>query len=205
MVDCDHCGDSFDDDDAYARHLADAHDPDELSRIERRRVENLQAESAGNGLPVSTGVVLVGVVAVVAVLGGATLVFGGSGGSSDGGETRTPTNLGSVHYHGQITMVVDGRTIDFSRPQYQLQSDFVHFEGGNGRRWHAHSQGVTIEYFMSTLGFQLTENRFSDGETTVTDDSGVISIRVNGRAVDPRTYVLQPEDDVVIRVAPGDS
>lgn len=43
--DCQYCGASFIDRDAYVRHLATAHESDELSPIDARRVKNYQPES----------------------------------------------------------------------------------------------------------------------------------------------------------------
>jgi len=64
MVDCEYCGESFDGDDAYLDHLADAHDG-ELGAIDRRRVKKHTGGEASNSLPV--GPIVIGVVVVVAI------------------------------------------------------------------------------------------------------------------------------------------
>jgi hypothetical protein len=78
MPDCSYCGERFDGEDAYLRHLADAH-RDELGRIDARRVESF--ESGDDGTSMSTTALLLGglAVAVVAVVLGVTFLDGGSG------------------------------------------------------------------------------------------------------------------------------
>ncbi|EMA14673.1 DUF3105 domain-containing protein [Haloarcula marismortui] len=80
MVDCEYCGESFDGDNAYLDHLADAHDG-ELGAIDRRRVEEHTGGEEGNALPV--GPIVIGVVVVLAI--GLTVyvtqLSGGDGGS----------------------------------------------------------------------------------------------------------------------------
>jgi len=81
MADCDYCGESFDGEDAYLEHLADAHDGD-LGAIDRRRVDNHVGSDDGDGLPL--GPVVLGVVVVFA-LGLGVYVTQLSGGGGDGG------------------------------------------------------------------------------------------------------------------------
>lgn len=61
MPDCSYCGESFETEGAYLDHLADAHDG-ELSRIDRRRIEQATAEDDRSRL------VVYGAIAVVVLL-----------------------------------------------------------------------------------------------------------------------------------------
>ncbi|MEZ3116576.1 DUF3105 domain-containing protein [Halobaculum sp. MBLA0147] len=87
MPECDHCGESFADEASYAGHLQTAHDG-ELSRIDRRRVAQFQADDDDDGRSLGT---LVGVgLAVVLVAGlGVVAVQGFFGGSEGGGSGET--------------------------------------------------------------------------------------------------------------------
>jgi len=77
MPDCNYCDESFADDESYVAHLGDAH-RDELSRIDRRRVETHEA-AGGGSRPLVYGAVAVAVVLVAA----AVYVFVLSGGGGD--------------------------------------------------------------------------------------------------------------------------
>ncbi|PSQ44591.1 hypothetical protein BRD17_03900 [Halobacteriales archaeon SW_7_68_16] len=189
MPDCDYCGESFDDDDAYARHLRDEH-PDDLSRIEQRRVDDLEGES--RDLPTGP-IVLVGIVALGIVVVVYALFLAGGGGTATATADQTPYALNSVHEHGPITMTVLGERVDFSQSEYQVQDNSIHFEARNGVMWHKHAQGATLEYFMATLGINVTDDSVTYQGTTYDDDDPQydVSITVDGEPVDPSTHILQ--------------
>jgi len=208
MPDCDYCEASFEEEGAYLRHLEDEHEG-ELGAIDRRRVEEPTDED-GSGIP--TGPAVLGFVVLVAVLivvyviffvGGGSPAAGSAGDVNVEGEAsletvaRTPGPMNSAHEHGTIEMVVDGQRVDFSRDRYQLQADEFHFENGNGRVWHKHATGITLEWAMATLGIGVSESvvvfdgqvyRDSDPDTSVT-------VEVDGEPVDPQTYVLEGVGD----------
>jgi hypothetical protein len=195
MIECDYCGDSFESDDAYLDHLAADHDG-ELGRIDRRRVDAHTADegSGDSTLPYALGAVLVLAVGVVGVV--LFLPFGG------GSAGQGPSDIGSVHYHGTIEMRVDGERIDFGRDRYQLQADAFHFEGGRGTRWHVHAQGVTLEFAMETLGFDVTPTSLTYEGTTYRDGAPntTVTVEVDGQAVTPSEYVLREGDQIRIAV-----
>jgi len=197
MDECDHCGASFDEEDAYLRHLRDEH-ADDLSRIEQRRLDDL--DDGDGGIPT---VAVVGIAVVGVLIAGAlayVLLAGGGGPSADA--EITPHDLRSVHYHGTMNVTVDGQTLDFSREQYQLQDDFFHYEGGDGSRWHVHGQDVTLEYGLATLGIETNGSAVTfDGTTYHDGDAGTnVTVTVNGESVEPEQYVLQEGDRVRVIV-----
>lgn len=77
MPDCAYCEQTFDDEAAYVAHLSAAHEG-ELSRIDRRRVEQAQS-GGGRSRAVVYGAVGIGVVLVAAAVY-ATVLAGGSAG-----------------------------------------------------------------------------------------------------------------------------
>lgn len=210
MPSCDYCGREFQDEEAYLDHLADSHEG-ELDRIDRRRVEE-HASADGSGASVTVIAAVAGVVLLLAVAGGAYVFLSGGGG--DGGASgqgmpaiqQRPSALGSVHSHGTILVRIDGRTLDFSHPDYQLRDDYFHFEGGNGRRWHVHARGVTLQYAMATLGVGVERNRvYFDGRSyRRTHGNTSLTITANGRPVNPATYVLQDGDEIRVVVNVSD-
>ena len=195
MPDCSYCGESFDGDREHLTHLRDAHE-EELGTIDRRRVED-ELESPDDG-EFPTGPVVLGIVLSVAVaIVGYVIFVAGSGGGNGTVNGITVAQLpGQVsegaHAHGQINVTIDGRTLDFSRSQYQLQADAFHFEGGDGSVWHKHAPSVTLEYGMATLGIDVSRNSVTFEETTYRDsDPGTtVTVTVDGRPVDPETYEL---------------
>lgn len=87
MPDCDYCDAEFDSDDAYLDHMATDH-YEELSRIDRRRVDERETES---GLSTDQ-LAIAGVLGAIVLLGlGFVLLNGGLPGSDGGGGDGTPT------------------------------------------------------------------------------------------------------------------
>lgn len=184
MPECDYCGETFDDEDDYLRHLGGAHEG-ELGRIERRRVEDVSAADEGRSIPTGPAV-LVGVFAFAMLLVFYVIFFFGGGGEDLG-------QFGSAHEHGTIEMTVLGEQVDFSQAEYQNVADRFHFEAGEGRVWHKHATGVTLAWGMDTLGIGLTEDSVTFQGTTYEDSDPEydVTITVNDRPVDPEDYVLQ--------------
>jgi len=202
MPDCDYCGDTFEDEQAYFEHLAAVHEG-ELGAIDRRRVEANVDTGDGAGLPTGP-LVLGGVLLFAAAVVGYVLfgLNGASGGTTVNGftVTQSPGQISSgAHGHGLINVTIAGEEIDFSQPRYQRPGEFraFHFEGGNGRVWHKHASGVTLEYAMATLGIGISEDTVTvDGTTYRESDAGTnVTVTVNGDPVDPATYELAGASD----------
>jgi len=206
MPECDYCGESFDDEDALLDHFATTHE-DELSAIDRRRVE---AHDGDDGGGLSVGPAVLGGLLVVAVALVVWVTFfmgnGGGGGGAPpyGDQVQQPTNIGGVHAHGPMTVVVDGEEVDFSQDRYQLQADAFHFENNDGSEYHLHGQRVTLEFALESLGFGVTENTLVFDGTAYNATSGdTVVYEVNGEPVNPETYTVQGGDS--IRVAANSS
>lgn len=197
MPDCDYCGDAFEDEQSHLEHLREEHEG-ELGAIDQRRVDGALGADDDGGVP--TGPIVLGVVLGVSVLIGGYVIFAGGSG---GGDTvngidveATPGQVSeSAHEHGRINVTVDGERIDFGEPDYQRPREFgaFHFEGGDGRVWHKHAAGVTLEYAMATLGIDVSRSSVTiDGETYRDSDTGTsVSVTVDGEPVDPASYELQ--------------
>ena len=131
------------------------------------------------------------------LIGGYVVFAGGPGGSDTGNGIeveQTPGRVSeSAHEHGIINVTIEGERVDFGDPDYRRPREFgaFHFEGGDGRAWHKHADGVTLEYAMATLGIDVSEDRVTvDGESYRDGDAGA-SLTVGGEPVDPTTYQLQ--------------
>jgi hypothetical protein len=194
MEECDYCGESFEGEKAYVKHLRTEH-VDELGPIDRRRVG--ADDEGGSDLPVGPLALALVIGATVAIVAYVTF-FAGGGGTASG----SVGPAGSAHYHGSMEVVVLGERVDFSRSEYQLRDDRFHFEAGDGTQWHAHATGVTLDYAMESLGFDVTRTSFTYQGTTYRDSSEEYTVRVtvNGDRVNPGEYVLQEGDRVRVVV-----
>lgn len=198
MPECDYCGETFDADDAYDEHLLATH-RDELGRIDRRRLDLAGGDDEEAG--VSAGILMLGAVMALALIAvGVSMYLTSGGGGADG-----PTNVGGVHYHGTMDVVIDNETVDFSQPKYQYSNTgerAFHFEGGDGSQWHAHANGVTLAYAMDSLGIEVTATSVTYEGTTYRDGDADtdVTITVDGEPVTPSEYVLQEGDHVRIVV-----
>lgn len=195
MPDCGYCEASFDDESTYLDHLREDH-ADELGPIDQRRV----ATETSGGLPTGPIAIAIVVLAAAAVVGYAIFLPGGGGAEGTDG----PRNIGAVHFHGSIEMVIDGERVDFSEPEYQRprEQPAFHFEAGDGTTWHGHAEGVTLAYAMETLDIGVTESTVAFQESTYddADPDTAVTVAVNGAAVDPAAYVLQDGDAIRIVV-----
>jgi len=191
MPECDYCGASHDAEEAHLDHLESEH-YDELGPIDKRRIDD---RNEGSGFP--TGPVVIGVVLLAAagIVGYVVFVAGGSGGANIG-------QAGSAHYHGTMEMTVLGNDVDFSQDRFQLRDDRFHFEGGDGTEWHVHASGVTFEYAMNALGFEVElEPKTLVADDTYTDGEGYeVVFEVNGEEVTDLDYVLKRDDHIRIVV-----
>jgi len=188
MADCDYCGESFDGE-VPDSHLRSDH-LDELGPIDRRRLGDAEDDDGVSSGPVALVVVLGLAVALVVYV----IFFTGGGSAAGVGPA------GSDHYHGTMEVTVLGEAVDFSQQQYQLQDRRLHFESGDGTEWHAHATGVTLDYAMEALGFDVTRDSFTYQGTTYEDGSEYdVSVTVNGNVVGP-DYTLQEGDSVVVTV-----
>ena len=214
MPDCDYCDESFPDESSYLEHLETAH-RGELGPIDRRRVgvddgdesdgSNLALYAVGFGIVALLGA-LVAYVLVTGVLGDD---LGEEGpppdppgfdlGPPGEDEVHQPYDLHSTHYHGEITVIVDGERIDFRQPEYQHPRTFpaFHFEQGQPQ-WHGHAEGITLEYALEATAFGVTDDAFYyDGSHYDASEAGAsVTYEVNGESVDPETYVLESDDEI---------
>lgn len=205
MAECQYCGREFEADEALDAHLVDEH-ADELGPIDRRRIERRERDEGW--LSVDTGfVALFGILGVATALVLYLVFFAGGGGGGDvpaDQVAQTPTDIGSVHFHGTMNVTIEGERIDFSRAEYQQPRQFpaLHFEGGDGQTWHGHARTLTLEYAMATLDIGVDDTRVTIGDKTYdgTDSGTTVRIQVNGASVDPLTYELRDGDHVTIVV-----
>jgi len=115
-----------------------------------------------------------------------------AGGMSDAGFGK----VGSVHWHADFSVTIDGERVDFDERKYMVQSQYVHLEGGDGTMIHKHATGVTLADFFGSIGWELTTEclRTDTGEEYCTGNGGKLRIVVNGEEIDdPSEYDIQDQ------------
>ncbi|MBI2546398.1 hypothetical protein HYV81_04415 [Candidatus Woesearchaeota archaeon] len=113
--------------------------------------------------------------------------------------------LGSVHEHADIAIYVDGTQLDLSQLRYQLTDKFVHLEEGRGDVLHKHATGVTIGYFLSTLGFAFEGNCITFESRKLCDTTTKkLRVYVNGMLIDNyKDYEFFDLDKILVTYGEG--
>ena len=66
--------------------------------------------------------------------------------------------FGSEHAHAALAVFVKGDQLDFSHPQFQIQSKYIHFENDNPYLIHKHATNVPLDMLFTSFGLKITEN-----------------------------------------------
>jgi hypothetical protein len=116
---------------------------------------------------------------------------------------------GSEHAHAAIAVFVDGVKLDFSLPQFQLSSKYIHFENHNSYLIHSHATNVPLEMLFASFGMKVTSDciilnydEFSkiQSGSFCTGKEKSLMIYVNGEKhySDISQYVLEHNDRILI-------
>ena len=91
--------------------------------------------------------------------------------------------FGSEHAHAALVIFVNGDELDFSHPQFQIQSKYIHFENDNPYLIHKHATDVPLEMLFASFGLKITSECVELGyeeSQYCTDKDNSITILVNG-------------------------
>ncbi len=108
--------------------------------------------------------------------------------------------FGSAHEHASISVKIFGDEFDFTKPEFQLQSHFIHLENSNGYVIHRHSKDVTIGYFFETLNLGLLPDCFvfHDGRDFCSNEDYTLKFYINEKKVDGLRDYLIFEGDLIL-------
>ncbi|MBI4171055.1 MAG: hypothetical protein HY514_05120 [Candidatus Aenigmarchaeota archaeon] len=154
-MNCDSCGKEFEKQESLNQHMLDKHGIGVTKHELKERKKSERAEAYASELQKKekrkrikkTGIIIAIVIAVIGIVYAAV--------SFVPKNTDVPGPLGSTHIHQDFKVIVEGRQLDFSLPRYQVKSQYVHVEGGDGDVIHVHATGVTIGFFLRSLGFKF--------------------------------------------------
>ena len=124
--------------------------------------------------------------------------------TSGGDVPGAPENagrLGDEHIHGSLLVKIFGDKFDFSTPNYQVKTSWIHFENQDGDTIHRHSTGVELEFLFNSMKIALDDKCFvfPDGRQFCTNEDYSLKFYVNQQKVDDlRNYVVQEDDRILI-------
>ncbi|MFA4906878.1 MAG: hypothetical protein WC602_01260 [archaeon] len=115
-----------------------------------------------------------------------------------------PQNLGAVgsqHIHADFKLYINGNAVGLSQQKYQLRSKYVHMENGDGDIVHVHATGVTLDYFLRTIGFGIDKNCLATDASGKLCPNGSESLAVyvnGGKRGDAANYVFRNLDKILV-------
>lgn len=109
--------------------------------------------------------------------------------------------LGSAHVHAAFLVKLDGKVIDFSQDKYQLRSQFIHVEKGDGTTLHRHATGVPVGEFFKSIHMDIKNNCFITDNGTQYCDNGTKKLRYFVNGIEKQSimdYVLNDNDRILV-------
>ena len=142
---------------------------------------------------------VLGVIIAVAVLVGKALLDSG---------TAIPEIgvVGDVHYHADFALYIDGERYNFAQDKYMSTgnkslSNFAHLHDMKGNIIHKHASGITLGFFMETVGMKLNDTclMIDDGTSYCDDGNKELKIYVNGKHNDEfAEHDIKDEDKILL-------
>ena len=62
---------------------------------------------------------------------------------------------GSIHSHADFKVYILGNPLNFDSSRYQVMEDLTHIENNDGDLLHVHVTGMTLGYFLQSIGLNL--------------------------------------------------
>lgn len=112
--------------------------------------------------------------------------------------------LGDEHEHAAILVRVFGDKFDFSLPDYQVKSPYIHFESQNGDTIHRHASNVPLSFLFKTIKVGLDDNCFifpdkKPEHTFCTNEDYSLKFYVNHEKVPSiSNYVIEEDDRILV-------
>ena len=117
------------------------------------------------------------------------------------GAPENAGKLGDEHIHASLLVKIFGDKFDFSTPNYQVKTSWIHFENSDGDTIHRHSTGVELEFLFNSINIMVDDKCFvfPDGRQFCTNEDYSLKFYVNQKRVDDiRSYIVQEDDRILI-------
>lgn len=108
---------------------------------------------------------------------------------------------GSAHAHAALALFVENKPVNFGRPQFQLQSEYIHFENHNPYLVHKHATGVPLEMLFASIGLDVGPDCIipRGGQELCADDGNRLVFYVNGMQYENITaYEIEHGDRILV-------
>ena len=109
--------------------------------------------------------------------------------------------LGSEHVHAAFAVKINGEKLNFSQPQYQVRSKYIHVENNDGNTMHRHATKVPVGEFFRSVGMNVTDKCFTlENKTSYcSDGNSNLEFYVNGNKTNSiAKYVIKDNDRILI-------
>ena len=112
--------------------------------------------------------------------------------------------LGDEHEHAAILVRIFGDKFDFSLPDYQVKSPYIHFESQNGDTIHRHASNVPLGFLFKSIKIGFDDNCFifpdkKPEHTFCTNEDYSLKFYVNHEKVPSiSNYVLKEDDRILV-------
>jgi hypothetical protein len=109
--------------------------------------------------------------------------------------------LGSEHVHAAFAVKINGEKLNFSQPQYQVRSKYIHVENNDGNTMHRHATKVPVGEFFRSVGMNVTDKCFTlENKTSYcSDGNSNLEFYVNGNKTNSiAKYVINDNDRILI-------
>ena len=117
------------------------------------------------------------------------------------GAPENAGKLGDEHIHASLLVSIFGDKFDFSTPNYQVKTPWIHFENQDGDTIHRHSTGVELEFLFNSMSVGIDENCFvfPDGRQFCNNEDYSLKFYINQQLVeDISKYIIQEDDRILI-------
>ena len=117
------------------------------------------------------------------------------------GAPENAGKLGEEHIHASMLVKIFGDKFDFSTPNYQIKTSWIHFENQDGDTVHRHATGVELEFMFNSMNIAIDDQCFvfPDGRQFCTNDDYTLQFYINQQKVDDlRNYIVQEDDRILI-------
>ena len=117
------------------------------------------------------------------------------------GAPENAGKLGDEHIHASLLVSIFGDKFDFSTPNYQVKTPWIHFENQDGDTIHRHSTGVELEFLFNSMSVGVNENCFvfPDGRQFCNNEDYSLKFYINQQLVeDISKYIVQEDDRILI-------
>lgn len=130
---------------------------------------------------IQTKLIAGGVIAAVSIIVAYSAIIFAQNQYSALGAPPNAGPLGSEHSHIAMMAMIFGKPTDFALQSFQVKNSFIHFEGLEGFTIHKHATGVSMGYFLETLGIKLDDQCIimHDGRELCTNEDYSLKFYVN--------------------------